>query len=183
MVWILFLGFLNCLLVVVRSPGHLLQNVEIYLQNFCQKCDNFNQRYVVKFSFFVPFFYIFRPTATKNAFEDNGGWFLAKAPIPYHSWLVRQLFDFEPSENMRKVWKSFSGFLSTATSQRKLRQGWPGWGEALTPGGQIGNSVVGRTCQEHLVTRYWAELQPRLQHFTKQSSFGTSETWGVKIFS
>jgi len=26
-----------------------------------------------------------RPTATKNAFEDNGGWFLAKAPIPYHS--------------------------------------------------------------------------------------------------
>ena len=179
MVWIVFLGFLNCLLVVVRSPGHLLQNVEISAKNVTTSIRDMSS----SFPFFVPFFKIFRPTATKNAFEDNGGWFLAKAPIPYHSWLVRQLFNFDPSENMRKVWTKFSGFLSTATSQRKLRQGWPGWGEALTPGGQIGNSVVGRTCQEHLVTRYWAELQPRLQHFPKLNSFGTSETWGVKIFS
>ena len=86
-----FLGFLNCLLFVVRNPGHLLQNVEISRQKFCQKCDNFNQRYVVKFSFF----YFFRPKSNKNAFEDNGGWFLAKAPISHHSWLVRQLFNFE----------------------------------------------------------------------------------------
>ena len=87
------------------------------------------------FPFFVPFFYIFRPTATKNAFEDNGGWFLAKAPIPYHSWLVRQLFNFDPSENVTvRVWQSYdfqvfwAGQLHGGSSGRADRDGgrlWP----------------------------------------------------------
>ena len=127
--WTVFWLLWEVLVICCRM---LKSTCKIYAKNVTTSIRDMSS----SFPFFVPFFYIFRPTATKNAFEDNGGWFLAKAPIPYHSWLVRQLFNFDPSENMRKVWTKLSGFLSTATSRRKLRQGWPGWGEALTPGGR-----------------------------------------------